>query len=335
MIDASDYGETIAVPSTPPNWFECRHHLLMDGSLGFLRAERDIVAERRTWLAQPVETRRPYLDLWGGKGRLSSFDGRFETEPVEVELGPFPTFDRLADGRWLVAAAGSDNTVANGRLFTPEGVLTGAIRLGDAIEHIRCAPDGSVWVGWFDEGTCGDADATGARPIASAGIARFALDGTLLWSFNAAEPTMSITDSEAMTLVENTLWSCPYPSNAIARIENDSVLSWTNRLTGVRALAIDADHMLLAGGYDEDAGRIALVRLDDGDAKAVPIGQLTMAKLTRDRSLLVQGQGDTLHVLDATGWTKLRVADVRRAIADLPPEETVFPDRPVGLTYRW
>jgi hypothetical protein len=68
-----------------------------------------------------------------------------------VSAGHWPKVDYLADGRWLVASTLAALKEQNGRLFAADGTLTGTFEMGDGIEHIRCAPDGTIWVGYFDD----------------------------------------------------------------------------------------------------------------------------------------------------------------------------------------
>lgn len=76
---------------------------------------------------------------------------------------------------------------------------------------------------------------------------------------------------------------------------------WRNTVAGASALAIDADHLLLAGGYGEQSARIALLRL--GDDHARQIGELKFPHPDRRAASLLQGRGDTPHIVERGCWT--------------------------------
>ena len=217
----------------------------------------------------------------------------------------------MVDGRWLVAASRSAHGEANGRLYGLDGKLSGAIALGDGISHIRCAPDGTIWVGHFDEGICSVLNTDGGWPISTGGIVRFAPDGIALWSLNTDnQRDLFIIDCYALTLNANTPWACCYPEFPIIRVKADVIRQWSNPCKGARALAVEGECILLAGGYDAASERIALLRL--GESEACQIGELKLQRLrTADH---VQGQGGELHIVGDNRWTRVNVADVRAII---------------------
>jgi hypothetical protein len=241
--------------------------------------------------------------------RLSTFDGTMESKAIEVPVEFVPVFSRLADGRWLVAEAW-DEGEKNTRLYTPDGAPDGAFSMGEGILYIRCAPDATIWVGYFDEGVFAGPNDGGTWPISSSGIAQFSPDGNVLWEFNSeACPNLSIADCYALTLDGDTPWSCPYADFPIVRVERGRIRYWENVVTGASALAIDGDHVLLAGGYGDNANRIALLRL--GANQAEPLGELHVPLLSRGAAGLVQGNGMTLHIVAEGRWTRLDVSRVR------------------------
>src|ERR1700677_4471504 len=109
--------------------------------------------------------------------------------------------------------------------------------MGDGIAHIRCAADGTIWAGYFDEGVYSAPNKDGSRPISSSGIARFGPDGRVLWRFNTHErPDLPIADCYALTLDGNTIWTCPYTDFPIVRVEDGLVAHWRNDVVGASAL---------------------------------------------------------------------------------------------------
>jgi rieske iron-sulfur protein len=91
--------------------------------------------------------------------------------------------------------------------------------------------------------------------------------------------------------------------------QDGEVRHWANGVSGAKALATDGDHVLLAGGYGDEAGRIALLHLDDEQAQQ--LGELRLQPPQRGAARLVQGHGATLHIVEQGRWAKLTVAAAR------------------------
>ncbi len=201
---------------------------------------------------------------------------------------------------------------ANARLFTADGEAAGSMQLGDGIAHVQCSTDGGIWVGYFDEGVYGGRQPDGARPVSASGIVRFDADGSPTWRLDDHPEAPYLADCYAMALSGETLWTCYYTDFSIVRIEAGAVRSWTNEeIAGAKALAVDGDLVLLAGGYDKDAARIALLRL--GPQGAQSLGKVWLEPPT-DPSRRMIGHGDTLHIIEDGQWRRITVADVHRAL---------------------
>ena len=119
MDDEATLGPTISLPEPLTGWFDYGYAVLMDGSLALFRTDVDIRAGLKQWRAQATSGDRQALQpmLWGGNARLSTFDGTTESKAIEVPLGFAPKVDRLADGRWLLAATRAVADEANARLY--------------------------------------------------------------------------------------------------------------------------------------------------------------------------------------------------------------------------
>jgi len=245
--------------------------------------------------------------------RLSVFDGSVEREAIEIPLGFAPVVDRLSDGRWLVAASRAADGETNARLYASDGAPAGAFAMGDGVAHARCAPDGTIWAGYFDEGIFSGPNKDGSWPISSSGIAHFAPDGTVLWTFNSEDRAdLSIADCYALTLNESTLWCCCYTDFPIVRVRSGTVRYWRNGIPGASALATDGHHVLLAGGYRDQARQIALLRLDGEQAR--PLGDVPFQPPTHGAANLLQGHGATLHIVAQGRWRRLDLATVSAAL---------------------
>ena len=178
--------------------------------------------------------------------------------------------------------------------------------LGDGIENLLCSADGTIWVGYFDEGVFGGPNKDGSSPVSSGGIVQFDASGTLLWSFNKqVRENHLIADSYAMTLSGPDLWACFYTDFPIVRISGGKPVFWSNSVAGAKAIAVTDDIVMLGGGYSDDADRITLVKLDGKSSRE--LGSLRYARGRRGTAGLLQGRGSVMHVVSDGVWSKVSV----------------------------
>jgi len=315
MIDAVEITEGIPLPAVPKGWFDQGYVPLADGRLAIVRTATDIHGEHARWLravdAGNIALERPVI--WGDLIRLSVFDGTRETDVVSIPARAYPVVDRMPDGRWVVASSRSESGEENGRIYRPDGGEERALVLGDAIEHLLCAPDGSLWVGYFDEGVFGGSHRNGSRPVSSGGIVRFDERGAALWSFNEqSRGKRLVDDCYAMTLSGNTLWACYYSDFPIVAIAGGKITSWSNKLSGAKAVAVRDDIVVLAGGYGDEADRIAIMKLEAGTARH--LGNLHVSPSSRTGASMMMGRGDTLHIVGGGTWRKIPVDRAAQAV---------------------
>jgi hypothetical protein len=309
MSDEIALGVCSSLPAPSPGWFDYEYAVLSDGSLAVIRTDIDILAEYANWQDHSA---KPCPDLWNRKGRIYTFDGSTEAGPVEVPLGFAPTFSRFPDGRWLLADSRSAEGDRNARIYDPAGQQMAAFNLGDGIAQMFCAPDGTIWVGYFDEGIGSGPNTDGSWPVSSSGLAQFDAAGSVLWGYNSDQRKSFISDCYALTLAGNTAWSCFYSNFPIIAVDKGEVRQWQNSIGGANALAIEDGYALLAGGYDDQAGRVALLRL--GANEVEKLGEIQIAVWPRGTPGLMQGFGDTLHIVDGGIWCRLSVSAVRGAL---------------------
>lgn len=308
-------GTTISLPAPPAGWFDYRYDLLWDGHLALVRTDRDFHTEYARWrtLVQGGDPHARQPNFRDARLRLSKFDGAVETGAIEVPAGHWPKVDCLADGRWLVVSTRAVSNESNAHLFAVDGSPAGAFAIGDGIEHVCCAPDGTIWVGYFDEGVFSGPSDAGSWPISSSGIAHFGPDGSVLWRFNSEDRAdLFIADCYSLALDGNAAWCCPYTDFPIVRVKDGAVDRWRNDVAGARAIAVDGDHVLLAGGYKDKSDRIALLRLE-GD-RAQQIGEWRFPLQDRNAAHLLRGQGATLHIAGQGFWTKLSLVALRASL---------------------
>ena len=314
MSDNSALGLFSGLPAPSPGWFDYQYAVLADGSLAVIRTDIDILAEYARWqtLIQQDNgaTLRP--DLWNRRARIYTFDGSTEVGPVEVPLGFSPAVSRFPDGRWLLADSRSAEADQNARIYDPAGQELAAFNLGDGIAQMLCAPDGTIWVGYFDEGIFSGPNSDGSWPVSSSGLAQFDAIGSVLWGYNSEGRPSSIDDCYALTLAGDTAWSCFYSDFPIISVGEGKVRQWQNSVGGAHAFAIEDGYALLAGGYKEQAGRVALLRLGEDEAEL--LGEIQIPVRPRGTPGLMQGSGDTLHIVEGGIWRRVSVATVRRAL---------------------
>jgi len=246
--------------------------------------------------------------------RLSVFNGVSEEHIFELDALPHPLVSRMADGNWLLAEARSRAGARNGHIYDSDGTLIASIVLGDGIAHLQCSPDNTIWVGYFDEGVYGNQLPDGSWPVSSGGIVNFSADGAVLSSYNKDEMTAGgIDDCYALTLDNHIAWTCYYSDFPIVAISGDGINVWENAIAGAAAIAVDGRHVLLAGGYRENARRLALVELHEKQSRRVR--SLEIPTPQSDGASMMQGVGQTLHIVADGCWTRVTVSSIRDLVA--------------------
>ncbi|MCW4463571.1 hypothetical protein OK349_17830 [Sphingomonas sp. BT-65] len=315
MIELETVAEMIPLPATPEGWFDYGYTALADGRLAVIRTRKDVHAEHMRWweAVNGDDQSRKYPKVWDADMRLSIFDGIAETDVAIMPSGAHPIVDQMADGRWLVAASRAEEGEKNGRIHAADGRMERKMILGDGIENLLCSTDGTIWVGYFDEGVFGGPNRDGSWPVSSGGIVQFDAFGTPLWSFNEqVRENHSIADSYAMTLSGTDLWACFYTDFPIARISGGEPVFWSNSVAGAKAIAVKDDIVMLGGGYSDDANRITLVKLDGKSSRE--LGSLRHARGRGGGAGLLQGRGSVMHLVRDGVWSKVSVYKAAAAI---------------------
>ena len=194
-------------------------------------------------------------------------------------------------------------------MFGPDGSLERSGCLGDGIEHVKVADDGSIWVGYFDEGVYGNRGwgAEGPDPIGQWGIVQFSSDLDVLWEFPSSDDP--IDDCYALNVAGDEVWACYYSSFDVARIRDGSMRQWGNDVTGATAMAVSGGAVALYGGYADDADRLAVGRLG-ADRLDTTLFRLTMPDGRRlPHDARVVGRGTELHALVGSDWFTWSLAD--------------------------
>src|SRR5581483_1073371 len=221
------------LPPAPSGWFPQAYAVDTNGHLARLSATVDVRAKWEAWrkrtAAGSSEPLGPLIDD-GTRGRIEVFAGSERIDAIEFPLEtPFPKFDRLPDGRWVVTDARCRRGKTNACILARDGALLSRVHLGDAIARLQCDRLGGIWVGYFDEGIGGfGASDEDPEPPGSYGLNRFRSDGTMSWS---PGPSFypPIYDCYAMTVGYDGVWIYYYDDFPIVHVPFDGVLrQWRN-----------------------------------------------------------------------------------------------------------
>jgi hypothetical protein len=300
------------VPSLPDGWQVVSYVSLADGTLAILGADADLRAEWRRDDAG-IMLGDPGRVAATARARLWTYDGNALADGPCFPLGsPFPIIDRFPDGRWLVGSARAWDEV-NARIVSSDGEELRRIRLGDGIQHLKIDDTAHIWVGWFDEGVCGN---QGWRlpgvewPPSSYGLAAFDEHGNLVARAAGSASDAIIVDCYALNLVGGTAYACTYMDFPILSISvSEPARWWPTELSGPRALAISRPYVLAAGGYAERGDRVVLLRLEEGRARTIKEWHLPFKLGYPDSVDFVDGRADALHVVQDGVWYRWRIDD--------------------------
>jgi hypothetical protein len=302
------YRDQTILPEPEAGWFNYSFSVLSNGALAVFQTDSDIQQKFRKWfdMSDSGRSARRMPNPWVGNARLCVVLENGDVEFVKVPLVPHPLIDRLPDGQWLFVSSRSARDGSNAIVLAADGSQTQSFHLGDGLSFIRCAPDNTIWGGYFDEGVFGDSIGTG-------GIVQFDGQGKLLWSLNEqeAEDRLFVSDCYSLTLDGSDAWSCYYADFPIVKIRDAQIRDWPNEICGAKALAVDRSQILLAGGYGEEQNRLALVSLEENQSRLV--GCCKMAELSN--ASLIQGRSSTIHVVHDQTWVRVTLDEARPMIA--------------------
>jgi hypothetical protein len=196
--------------------------------------------------------------------------------PEDVSfVQPFPGGLLLAGARCTWGRKGAErNAVA----VDWSGRELARLTLGDGIQDLRVAHDGTIWASYFDEGVFGNLGWSHAGPsaIGSPGLVAFSTAGEIRFSYDpVAARTDAICDAYAMNVADDAVWLYFYMEFPIVRIRNGDYRVWQLGVAGAHALAVRDDRVLLFGDYEcRHLGRV--VELGSGGlAKVVDECALT------------------------------------------------------------
>jgi hypothetical protein len=299
------------LPTPPDGWFDIAYAVTVDGELACFRATTDV---RAAWARRYAELDRalssgdahpPPFSIPSDTLAMIEVIGRDEARGTFTLETPFPLFDRLSDGAWIVAEARCLSDHTNARVIAADGSVLRRIRLGDGIEDLQCDANGKIWVSYFDEGVCGD------DTVSSSGLNRFNNDGSIDWRYQPTDADPWIVDCYALNVGSNDVWICPYTDFPILNPRPGSPLRiWQNEIGGAHALAVRGNHVALLGGYPPDRRRITLLHLGDRRSEIIALGELDIGLEDIRHAPLCVGRGDTFHIVTGNIWHRLSMDEL-------------------------
>jgi len=165
--------------------------------------------------------------------------------------------------------------------------------VGDGVEHVRTTPNGSIWIGYFDEGVYGTYGwgRPGPEPIGSSGLVRLDHEFEIAWTFPLGGIESPIDECSALNVENDDLWTCYYSDFPVVHIANDSAQLWRNKVEGsVSALMVEGNRVVLIGR------EAVLGRIEDGDFRRTGAVALDLPPEAKVRGTKFIGQGPALHV---------------------------------------
>ncbi len=295
-------------PDMPDGWSDIAQAITVDGKLLCLTAAQDVLALPGM---RPDEADCPPI-----AARLTEFDGAAMMQQADLLLEyRYPLFDRVPDGNWILSNAWCPVEEARSMLLAPDGAVLGQLCLGDGIEHLQCDSDGNIWCGYFDHGIFGNNywdRPGGLEPIGGVGLVKFDQAGKVLWRY--ADPTLGdfpLDDCYALNVTDSA-WASFYGDFPIMHVDsNHQIRLWTNwdEAAGPWAIAVEGNHVLLAGGYDGGT-RLVLHCLQGEVAEQVDEARIALPPGTSPKDVRLIGRGDQLHVIHDRSWGRISVSDM-------------------------
>lgn len=314
-------SQKVRIPACLPNWFPVSYAITAEGNLARICAQVDV---RRRWRDHYTRMSRgeptdATIFPPGTQARADLFDGTALLEgPTFVLETVFPKFDRRLDGRWIVTDSRCPVGELNARIINVDGTVARRICVGDGVLSLQYDQLGCIWVGYFDEGIFGGygwGDRGMPAPIGAPGVNRFDEFGHVLPTYRVADlPGPDISDCYAMNVTPNGVWLCPYVDFPILRIGYDGTIKlWQNKdIFGASAIAVDADYVVLVGGYQDNKNRGALLRLGQDRATLESEFRLEIEGTALDQMAFVTARNDTIHFVGDDAWYRVDVATIVR-----------------------
>ena len=180
-----------------------------------------------------------------------TFDRTIENVPLQIdEVQPLP------DNELLLASdrsncGGPDTYEKNGLVYSASGEFKREFLLGDGIEDLQTTSDGVIWSSFFDQGVMGDRG--WIKPVGRPGLVAHDKTGKLVFEYQSEGDLDSVFDCYALNVQSNTsTWIYYHPQFPLVHIRNMEIEDyWMVPLRGCTAFAVDGEHVLFNGDYDQ------------------------------------------------------------------------------------
>lgn len=227
-----------------------------------------------------------------------------------------PHVDVLADGSFLVVGARCrwkpepEGPELNALVIDPSGHVLRRGCLGDGIQHLQVASDGTIWVGYFDEGVFGNFGwhGPGPIPLGAGGIVAWSPDLAKVWELDPQEGLVS--DCYTLNVGEGQVTACPYTDFPVVRItgrEPDVYIYPTRGVSGPGGVLVDGERIALIGAY-RDPWLITLGELRGDSFHETGRTQLRSVDGTELPEAELQCRGPVAHIMAGADWFTFTLA---------------------------
>jgi hypothetical protein len=167
----------------------------------------------------------------------------------------YPHVQRFPDGTFLVVGARCGWTRSgpeqNAMVIGDDGRIIRRGCLGDGLQHVQVAEDGTMWTGYFDEGVFGNlgwGGPEGPDPLGAAGIVAWSSAFHKSWELDAAEGL--VADCYALNVAPDEVWACTYTDFPVVRISGGRHTRHdTQGVSGPAGIIATHDRVGLVGTY--------------------------------------------------------------------------------------
>jgi hypothetical protein len=180
----------------------------------------------------------------------------------------YPLVDVLADGSFLVVGTrcrwAESGPELNALVIGQDGRTLRRGCLGDGIQHLQVAGDGTIWAGYFDEGVFGNMGwgRPGPEPLGAGGIAAWSPDFEKTWELDPEEGL--VADCYALNVGHGEVLACPYTDFPVVRIQDRQVtVTATVGVSGPAGIIADGPQVGIIGTY-RDLSLLITGAIQDG-----------------------------------------------------------------------
>jgi len=326
MTQFLTFQSRIPVPEPPAGWFAYAYAVTLEGHLGIMWTDCEVRALHKASIDENG-AQGNFTIPTGARARIAVFDGTHLENCVEFPLVhlPYLQFDRLPDGRWVVASPYGRGPPA--QVISGDGEAS-EINLGIGLGRLQCAPDGSIWTG-HDAAVC-----FGEGDISDEGIAQISPKGKMLWGYHS-DPRVQrhfVDYFEALNVGPQGVFGIIWPGYVIVQLDTPKPRFLRSRSECPEAFAAERDHFLIAGGYGagqaSDYFRVMLLGppSHSGSRRLTRIWTGAIDRPPRDEERLIIGRGNCLHAVTDNQWLRITVDQALAQIpADAPRQWSNFP----------